>query len=676
MHKLMLPLLIVAIVTLLQCKPRVHVKTDVLASHIDTTVSPAEDFFAYAHGKWLKSNPIPDEFSTWGISDLVVEENLKRIRKILEDAAAANLKPGSNEQMIGDFWTAAMDSARIEAEGLKSLQPWLDRIDSVKDLRSLFSTVADLKKIGSYTFFIEYVAQDDKNSDAMCFRLWQGGIGLPDREYYLKTDSATIAIRNAYVSHIAKMLMLAGEDSIQASRAASNVLSFETKLAKASRKLEDLRDPYLNYNKMSISELSQLNKRFDWPTYLQDYGVGKIDSVIVGQPDFFRSLDQVLINSAIADLRSYVKYNLLQDFSVALPKKFGDQAFEFNRLLMGTKQKRPRWKQVITSAENAMGELLGQLYVREYFTEKARQRYDKMVEDVREALRDRISALTWMSDSTKQKAYAKLSAIKKKVGYPQKWKDFSGMKISRDSWLFNIMNANSWWTDYQLSKIGKPVDRDAWDMYPQTYNAYYNASNNEIVLPAGIFTVPGYRDEELDDATVYGYAGASTIGHEITHGFDDQGRLFDARGNLVSWWTKNDEAEFNKRAKLIIEQFDQYEPIPGYHINGKATTGENIADLGGVLLGLQAYKKTKEFKAGKTVEGLTPVQRYFLGYSMGWMENIRDEQLRNYLLTDVHSPAKYRVNGPFSNIEEFYSAFNVKPGNRMYRPDSNRVKIW
>ena len=651
-------------------------KPDVLASHLDTTVSANEDFFAYANGGWIKANPIPGELSNWGIGNLVIEENLKRLREICEKSVAAKAKEGSNEQKIADYWATAMDSAKIEADGLKPLQPWLSKIDAVTDIKSLVATVADLKKIGSSTLFSDYVSQDDKNSEVMTYKLSQGGLGLPEREYYFKTDSATIAIRNAYVKHIATMLQLAGQDSVSAEKAGATILALETQLAKASRKLEDLRDPYRNYNKMSIDNLGKLNTTFSWASYLNQTGVKHIDSVIVGQPEFFTALDVVLKKTAIADWKSYLRYNLLQDFSATLPDKFGIEAFSFNKYFSGAKERRPRWKRVIAAEENAMGELLGKLFVKEFFNEKAKARYDKMVEDIRDALKDRIGQLAWMSDSTKQKAYTKLAAIKKKVGYPDKWKDFSSLKIGKESWVANLASANAWWNQYQLDKLGKPVDRDEWDMYPQTYNAYYNPSNNEIVLPAGIFTVPGYRDEELDDATVYGYAGASTIGHEITHGFDDEGRQFDEKGNLVSWWTKKDEEQFNNRAQFIINQFNEFEPLPGYHINGKATTGENIADLGGILLGLQAYKKTKEYQNGKSVAGLTPTQRYFLGYSLGWMEHGRDEVLRNRLLTDVHSPAKYRVNGPFANVDEFYLAFNVKAGNKMFRADSLRVKIW
>lgn len=651
-------------------------KPDVLASHLDTTVSPGEDFFDYANGGWIKKNPIPDEQSSWGIANLVIEENLKRLREIAEKSAAAKGTTGSDEQKIGDFWTMGMDSAKIEADGLKPIQPWLDKVNAISDVKSLVNTVAELKKLGSSTLFSDFVTQDDKNSDVMTYKLWQGGLGLPEREYYFKDDSATIAIRNAYVKYIEQILTMSGEAPAAAATAAKNILALETRLAKASRKLEDLRDPYANYNKMAITDLGKMNAAFSWSDYLAATGVQHIDSIIVGQPEFFKALDAELKSTPIADWKSVVKFNLISDFAAYLPDEYGTAAFEFSKLFSGAKKRKDRWKRVMATQENAMGELLGKLYVKEFFNEKAKKRYEDMVEAIRDALKTRISQLTWMSDSTKQKAYAKLAAINKKVGYPDKWKDFSKMEIGKESFVQNVMNANKWWHEYSINKLGKPVDRDEWDMTPQTYNAYYNPSNNEIVLPAGIFTVPGYRDEELDDATVYGYAGASTIGHEITHGFDDEGRQFDAKGNLVSWWTKEDEEEFKKRADVIIKQFDAYEPVKGYHINGKATTGENIADLGGILLGIEAYKKTDEYKANKTVAGLTPMQRYFLGYALGWMGHTREEQLRNRLLTDVHSPAKYRVDGPFVDVDEFYTTFNIKPGDKMYRPDSLRVKIW
>lgn len=651
-------------------------KPDILAADIDSTVKPGDDFFDYANGGWIKRNPIPADQSSWGIGNLVIEENLKRLREISEKSAAANATKGSNDQKIGDFWAMAMDSSKIETDGLKPIQPLLDKLNAVTDIKSLMDIIASFKQLGSSTLFDEYVAQDAKQSDVMAYNIWQGGLGLGQRDYYFKTDSATINIRNEYVKYITKILTMSGEDSATALQAAKNILSMETRLAAASRKLEDLRDPYRNYNKMAIGDLKKMSANIDWPLYLKNIGVQHVDSVIVGQPEFFKAVSDVLASTPINDLKHYVKFNLLNDMSSVLPDTYGAAAFNFRKLFSGAKERKPRWKRAIQIEESAMGELLGQLYVKEFFNETAKKRYTKMVEDIRDALKDRIAKLSWMSDSTKTKAYKKLAAIKSKVGYPDKWKDFSSMEIGRESFAQNIMNARKWWHQYEYNKLGKPVDRDEWDMYPQTYNAYYNPSNNEIVLPAGIFTVPGYRDEELDDATVYGYGGTSTIGHEITHGFDDEGRQYDDKGNLVNWWTKSDEEAFNKRAALMVKQFDEFEPVKGYHINGKATLGENIADLGGILLGIEAFKKTQQFKDNKPIGNLTPMQRYFLGYALGWLGHTREEQLRNRLLTDVHSPGKYRVNGPFADVDEFYSTFNIKPGDKMYRADSLRVRIW
>jgi putative endopeptidase len=606
----------------------------------------------------------------------VNEENNTRLRELSENAAKAKGNAGSPDQMIGDFWSTAIDSAKIEELGLKPMQPYFDKINAITDVKGLVATSAEFKKMGSGTLFSDYTTQDDKNSEVMAYRFGQGGIGLPEREYYFKNDSATVKIRNEYVKHITKILTMSGDDSVAAGTAAKNILALETKMAQASRKLEDLRDPYKNYNKMAITDLPKMAPGIDWVNYLSITGVKSIDSVIVGQPEFFKALDNLLKTTPINDWKSYMKFNLVNDFAGVLPDRFGIAAFNFNKLFSGAKERRPRWKRVIQSENNLMGEMLGQLYVKEFFSEKAKKRYEDMVEAIREALKDRIGKLSWMSDSTKQKAYIKLATIKKKVGYPEKWKDFSAMKIGTESFVQNVMNANAWWSNYNINKLGKPVDRDEWEMTPQTYNAYYNPSNNEIVLPAAQMVVPGYRDEELDDAIAFGYTGASTIGHEITHGFDDEGRQFDEKGNLVSWWTKTDEEEFNKRAAVIIKQFDEYEPLPGYHINGKATTGENIADLGGILLGIEAFKKTQQYKDNKTVNGLTPMQRFFLGYALGWLGHQKEEQLRSRLLTDVHSPGKYRVNGPFVDIDEFYATFKIKEGDKMYRADSLRVKIW
>ncbi|MDQ2720003.1 MAG: M13 family metallopeptidase [Bacteroidota bacterium] len=649
---------------------------DVFAANIDTATNPAQDYFSYANGKWIKDNPIPNEESSWGIANLVVNENLQRLRNISEQAAKDNGAKGSASQKIGDFWTAAMDSAKIEQQGTKYLQPYFEKINTITDLPSFVSVVSELDKIGVNALFNDYVAQDDKNSEAMSFKLDQGGLGLPEREYYFNTDSSTTNIRKAYVNHIAKMLVLQGQDSTSSAQSATNILTMETKLAKASRKLADLRDPYANYHKMAIADLNKLSSSIDWKNLLKNIGVTKIDSVIVGQPEFFKSLNDVLKITSINDWKNYLRYRTLSSFTNALPDAFVKETFNFRKLFTGAKEMKPRWKRAIASEENSMGELLGQLYVKKYFDSTTKKRYSDLVENIRDAYKDRIKNLTWMSDSTKQKALVKLAAMNKKVGYPDKWKDFSAMEISKESYVQNLINANKWWHNYEMNKLGKPIDKTEWDMFPQTYNAYYNPNNNEIVLPAGIFTVPGFKDSQLDDAVVYGYAGASTIGHEITHGFDDQGRLYDEKGNLKNWWSKNDSAEFAKRSHLMVEQFNGYEPLPGTKINGAATLGENIADLGGILLGIDAFKKTEEYKKNVKVDGQTPMQRFFMGYALGWLYSVRDQSLKSQLMTDVHSPAEYRVNGPFSDVDEFYSTYNVKPGKKMYRPDSLRVKIW
>jgi putative endopeptidase len=651
-------------------------KTDVLQANADTTVSPAADFFDFANGGWVKKNPIPGEESSWGIGNLVVEENLKRIRIICEDAAKNSADKGTATQQIGNFWKAAMDSTKIESDGIKPLQPYLDKVNGVKDVKELLVLMADFEKIGMNGLIGLGVGQDAKNSEVNTVQCWQGGIGLPERKYYFENDATTKNIRTEYVKYMGRMLRMIGADSATADKAAVDLMAVETQIAKVHRKLEDLRDPYANYNKTSVPDMYKLAPGVDWNAYLAQRGIAKVDSIIVGQPEYLKEVDRVLKAVPLPLWKHYLNYRLAHESAEMLPDTFSQARFNFRKLFSGAKERKPRWKRVLQTQENAMGELMGQLYVKEFFNETAKKRYEDMVEAVRDAYKERIEKLSWMSDSTKQKALVKLAAIKKKVGYPEKWKDFSKMEIGSESYLQNMVNASRWWDEYQLNKLGKPVDRDEWVMTPQTYNAYYNPGNNEIVLPAGIFTVPGYRDEELDDATVYGYGGASTIGHEITHGFDDEGRQFDAKGNLVSWWTKADETEFKKRADVMVKQFDGYVVIDKMNINGKATLGENIADLGGILLGIDAFKKTEQFKKGEKLAGYTPMQRYFMGYALGWMGHTRPEQLKNQLMTDVHSPAKYRVNGPFSDVDEFYTTFNIKPGDAMFIAEDKRVRIW
>jgi putative endopeptidase len=652
-------------------------KQDILIADMDSSVSPAQDFFEYANGGWIKRNPIPPDETSWGIGQLVNEELYARKRNINE-AAAQKQSRSAIEQQVADFWLTGMDSNAADQKGSAPLQAEMDKINGAQTRPELMAEAARLHRMGVGVFFDEGVSQDAKNSEMMAYNLSQGGLGLPNRDYYFNKDARSAKIRAAYPVFVGNMLMLLGEhDSLKALKRAKAVMALETKLAAASRKLADLRDPWANYHKMTVEGLQQLAPAIDWSGTFNGIGLPKIDSVIVGQPEFYKALGEAVNAAPIGVLKDYLAFHFASQFAPYLSRPFADAHWNFYyKTLRGATGMRPRWKRVLDAQERAIGEEVGQLFVKEYFPERAKARYNDLVEGIREAYRLRIQKLEWMSDSTKLKALHKLATMKKKVGYPDHWKDFSKMQIGRSSFAENMMAANTWWNDYQIAKLGKPVDRTEWDMTPQTYNAYYNPSNNEIVLPAGIFTVPGYRDEELDDALVYGYAAASTIGHEITHGFDDEGRQFDAEGNLKNWWSPADSAQFARRAKVLVKQFDNMVALDSLHLNGRAELGENLADLGGVLLGVDAFMQSEAYKSGREISGLKPMQRFFLGYALGWMYQIRPEQLASQVISDVHAPAKFRVNGPFPNVPAFYEAFSVKPGDKMYLPDSARVKLW
>ena len=652
-------------------------KTDFLRANIDTTVDPGQDFFQYANGGWLKRNPIPNSESAWGIGNIVREQLYLNLRSINEQAAAAANANGTDQQKIGDFWATAMDTAKAEQLGIHPLDAELARIDAIKSANDALDVAFALNPLQVGPFFSFYVYQDERKSDMMSVHLSQGGLGLPDRDFYVNPDSGVARIRTEYVAHLGRTLKMLGRNDAESKTAAANMMAFETALAKASRKLEDLRDPVANYNKMTPAQLtSKYTPAINWAERLAVWNL-RPDSVVVGQPEFFTALQSLIQSTPVPVLQDYLRFQLVSQYSPYLSNALYAERFSFyNRVLNGQKEPRLRWKRVLDAEGDAMGMVLGRIFVKEYFGRVAKKRYADMVEAIRTAYRERINRLDWMSDSTKARALQKLGSVYPKVGYPDKWKDYSALIVSRNSYAENMMNAARWGFNDMISKFGKPVDRTEWGMTPQTYNAYYNPSNNEIVLPAAIFTVPGVGDAGVDDAVAYGYAAAGTIGHEITHGFDDEGRQFDAAGNLTDWWTSTDATKFQQRAAVMQQQFDAYEPIPGMHINGKASLGENIADYGGVLLGLDAFKKTAQYKEGKEIGGLTPLQRYFLGYALGWMTQQREESLRARLLSDVHAPAKWRGLGPLANIPEFYEAFGVKPGKPMYRPDSLRVRIW
>nr|WP_199046158.1 M13 family metallopeptidase [Dyella sp. ASV24] len=653
-------------------------KSDVVADHIDTSVKPGDDFFEFANGAWLKSHPIPAEESQWGIGQVVQDELYTKLRKISEDAAADKAaKPGSDQQKVGDFWTTAMDQAQADKLGITPLNDELARIDAVHDVNTALDEAFALQLLGVGPFFDFQVSQDEKQSDVMAVHLYQGGLGLPERDYYFNKEKGVAKVRDAYVEHLHRTFRMMGKNDADAASSAKQVMAFETALAKVSRPLEDLRDPEKNYNKMSPADLtSKYTPSIAWSTRLAGWKL-PASTVIVGQPEFFTGLQALLAKTPTPVVRDYMRAHLVDAYASYLSQDFDNEHFDFyGRALNGQAQQKPRWKRALRAENEALGMILGRIYVKDYFSEAAKQRYNTMVEAVRTAYGERIDKLDWMSPATKAKAHEKLAAITKKVGYPDKWKDYSTLTIGRTSYAQNMMSATRWQAEDMISKFGKPVDRSEWEMTPQTYNAYYNPSNNEIVLPAAQFMIPGFADNQIDDAVVYGYVAASTIGHEMTHGFDDEGRQYDAKGNLADWWSKEDATRFKQRADVMVKQFNTYEPLPGIHINGQASLGENIADFGGIMIGLDAFKKTEQYKKGEKIAGYTPLQRFFLGYALGWLSQEREEKLRTGLLSDVHAPAKWRVNGPLSNVPDFYEAFDVKQGQPMWRPENQRVKIW
>jgi putative endopeptidase len=637
-------------------------------------VKPGDDFFKYANGAWIAANPIPAAYSQWGIGNLVQEDVWMKLKAINEKAVEETGSTSSNTRKIHDFYLTAMDSSAIEKLKLTPIQPELMMINAIKDVTGLIKTITYLHSIGIRVGFDLDVYQDLKNSDVYALYLTQGGLGLPNRDYYFNKDARTMRIAKDYrTTHVPRMLEFVNSKYLSGG---TGVYELEKALALKSRKLEDLRDPYSNYNKMSMADLKKLTPAIDWSGVFGQLNI-KIDSVIVGQPEFFTQLNKLVKSIPLSDWKNYLRFHVVSEYASYLNKKVDKEDFRFyGTVIRGKKEQLPRWKRVLQWEEGAMGEVLGQLYVKDNFSPKTKERYERLCDDVFAAFSERIKSLDWMSEATKQRSLQKLKSVTKKVGYPDKWKDFSALITTDRSFIDNIRSADKFWFNYNISKLHKPVDRLEWDMTPQTYNAYYNPSNNEIVLPAGIFVIPGYKDEEVDDAVIYGYAAASTIGHEITHGFDDEGRQYDEKGNLMNWWQKEDEDKFKTKADKYIDQFNHYIVLDSMHVNGKATLGENIADLGGLVIALDAFKKTAQYKEGKPIAGLTPLQRFFLGYALGWLGHQRDEELASRILSDVHSPSFLRVNGPFTNIDEFYQAFNIKPGDKLYRPEAERVKIW
>ncbi|WP_428225448.1 M13 family metallopeptidase [Flavobacterium sp.] len=650
---------------------------DALVTHQDSTIQPSEDFFHYANGGWFKKNPIPSSERSNGIFRTIQDTINSQIKQICEKSAQEDAEKGSNKQKIGDFYASGMDSIAINQLGISPLKKELAKIDAVKDINSLLVQMAHLHTIGAGPAFSFYVGQDDKISTKYALFFQQGGLGMGNRDYYFNTDKETVTIRTAYVKHLEAMSKLMGTSEMAAKQEAQTIMKLETALAKNSRKLEALRDPIKNYNKLSLAQFKALTPSIPWDNMLTTLQIKKADSVIVGQPEFYTALDKTLKTFTVNEWKTYVKWDLVNHYASYLSSDFEKQNFYFYSTVMsGVKEQKPRWKRIVEQTDGSLGELIGQVYVDEYLPKGTKEKLLEIGNNIREVYAERIKKLDWMSAETKKKALYKLSKIVMKVGYPDKWKDLSAVSIDKGNYLNNVMAVNKWSYTDMATKYGKPVDRTEWGMFPQTYNAYYNPSNNEICVPACNIIVPGFEGRMPDDAVLYGIIGGSTFGHEITHGFDDQGSQYDEKGNLNNWWTAQDLEKFKAKTKAIVAQYSKYEALPGKFVNGDATQGENIADLGGVVMGYEAFKKTEQFKNNQKIAGLSPNQRFFLSYAYAWMVNIKPEALAQQLITDVHAPARFRINGPLSNIDTFYETFKIKEGSKMFIPKKDRIVIW
>ncbi len=652
--------------------------TDPIIEHIDSSISPKDDFFLFANNKWFKQHPIPSSEANNGLWKTIQDKLNQAILKICQSSAAdTKAEKGSNKQKIGDFYFSGMDTVSIDKAGITPLKEEMANIDAVNSVNDLLSLTAQFQTKDISFLYGFGINKDDKNSEQYVVGLSQIGLGLPERDYYFNSDALTVSIRAEYVKHIKAMFMLIGSDEKTAGANAENIMKLETTIAKSCRKMEDLRDPYKNYNKMSVAQVNKLTPSINWQMTLNQLGLKSVDSIVVGQPEFFTALEKNLKSVSINDWKIYMKWVLLDEFASVLSKDIVTESFHFNAtVLNGVKVQKPRWKKIVSATDYSLGDLIGQVYVQEYCPKGTKEKLLEIGNNIRDVYAEHIKALDWMSEVTKQKALSKLNKINMKVGYPDKWKDLSSLEISRNSYCENMKNVRKWHYNYMLNKYGKPVDRNEWGMQPQTYNAYYDPANNEIVVPACNIIVPGFEGRMPDDAILYGIIGGSTFGHEITHGFDDQGSLYDEKGNLKDWWTKEDRAKFVTKTKLIVRQFNDYTVLDSLHLKGANSQGENIADLGGVIMGLEAFKKTKQGQSKELMDGYTPVQRYFLAYAYAWMVQSTDAALAKQVMSNEHAPPAFRVIGPLSDIEEFYTAFDVKKGDKMFREDSVRVKIW
>lgn len=651
-------------------------------ANMDTTVKPGDDFYKYANGNWMKNNPIPDAYSRYGVFEVLEEQNRDNLKTIFDEVSKdKKAKQGSIQQKIRDFYNSAMDTVSIEKAGISPLKAELDKINAFAGIKDIQKFVTEQHVAGNYPLFTLYSAQDDKNSNNVIANTFQGGLGLPDRDYYLDNDARSKEIRAAYEKHIENMMKIAGYTPEQAIADAKNVLKIETQLAKISSTRIDLRDPNANYNKTDLAGIQKMAPEFDWDGYFKGLGVTATQEINVGQPKFMSGMAKMLKSIPVAEWKSYFRWDLINNAANSLSSAFEKEHFAFySATLRGIKEPLPRWKRMISATSNALGEAVGQLYVEKYFPAEAKEKMLTLVNNLKASLSERINIQPWMSDATKKEAQEKLKAINVKVGYPDKWIDYSKLEIKPDSYYQNLKNASIFETKRSLAKIGKPVDRSEWGMNPQTVNAYYSPNMNEIVFPAAILQPPFFFMKG-DDAVNYGAIGM-VISHEMTHGFDDQGRQYDKEGNLKEWWTAQDAQNFKEKAQPIIAVYDNYKMLDSLHVSGKLTLGENIADMGGLNIAYNGFLKSQGDKKDKVndknnlIEGFTPAQRFFLSYAQVWRGNIRDKELMRRIKEDVHSPAEARINCVVYNMPQFYEAFAISPSDKRYVAPEKRATIW
>ncbi len=641
-------------------------------SGMDTTVSPGDNFFLYANGKWIKDTKIPASEAAWGSFYTLNDENQKDLHKILEQASKD--PEGGDQKKVGDFYASGMDTLTMDKRGYEPVKPTLLKIDGLKDAKELVNYAVDSFNDGDGFLFGFGVEQDAKISTKYAVNFSQSGLGLPSRDYYFSSKPEDVKVRNEYVKYIATLFKLSGTDSIAAKKSAEEILKLETNLAKSHRTPVELRDPIKNYNKFAIADFQKQVPFFDMKDLLKRLNAST-DSIIVGQPEYYKTLAGLIQSTPLPVWKNKLKFEILSGAAGALSAPFRKAKFDFySKTLMGQQVEQERWKKMVGTTDACLGELLGKIYVEKYFPAEAKERMLTLVNNLQKMYEERIKKLDWMSPQTKDKAIEKLHAFTKKIGYPDKWKSYDDVDIDRGKFYENLESVGKHNYKEMIARLGKPVDKGEWFMTPPTVNAYYNPGFNEIVFPAGILRYP-FFDYHADDAINYGAIGA-VIGHEMTHGFDDQGRQFDKDGNLKDWWTKEDASKFTNKVNAVAKLYDGFTVLNDLHVNGNLTLGENLADFGGVAIAYDAFKLTEQGKGTEKIDGFTPDQRFFLGYAQVWRIKDRDERLRMRVNTDPHSPEMFRVNGPLSNMETFYKAFNVKPGDKMYKPEAERLQVW